>query len=213
MYQPAHFSPTDPGAARALMREHPLALLVWSDAAGALHADPVPMMLDDDGGPHGALRAHVARANPLWQLAAGRPVMAVFQGPQGYITPNWYPSKAENPRTVPTWNYALVQAHGTLQVHEQAAWLLPLVTRLTQRHEASQPHPWQVSDAPDDYISRMLGAIVGIEIPVQRLDTKFKLSQNRSQGDRAGVLAGLAQQGGDENADLARLTRASEPPA
>jgi transcriptional regulator len=205
MYQPRHFAPPDAAGARALVRAHPLATLVWTDAGGALAADPVPMLLLDDGGPQGRLLAHVARANPLWQQAAGRPVLAQFMGPQAYVSPGWYPGKAVDGKVVPTWNYALVQAHGLLQVHDDAAWLHGLVRRLTQTHEAAMPRPWQVEDAPADYIDRMLGAIVGIELQIDRLDAKFKLSQNQPEPNRAGVLDGLAQRDAPGDAALRSL--------
>lgn len=189
MYLPAHFAQTDPAALQGLMRAHPLATLVSITAEG-LTADHVPLEFDASAGEHGELRGHVARANPLWQRA-GQPVLAVFSGPQVYVTPNWYPSKATTHKVVPTWNYAVVHAHGTLHAEPDAPWLHALVTRLTQAHEAAQPAPWAVADAPDDYVQQMLRAIVGIRIPVARLVGKWKVSQNRSQADRDGVTAGL----------------------
>jgi transcriptional regulator len=133
----------------------------------------------------------VARANPLWQHADGQPVLAVFRGPQAYITPSWYPSKASTHKVVPTWNYTVVHAHGTLRAVQDAPWVHELVSRLTGAHETGRAAPWAVSDAPDDYVQQMLRAIVGIEIPVARLVGKWKVSQNRSAADRAGVVAGL----------------------
>ena len=148
----------------------------------------------------GTLRGHVARANPVWREAAGAQVLAAFQGPQAYITPSWYPSKAASAKVVPTWNYAVVHARGTLRVTEDAAWLRALVGRLTDVHEASRAHRWQVDDAPADYIEQMLRAIVGIEIEITSLQGKWKVSQNRSAADRAGVAAGL----GSIDSDAAR---------
>ncbi len=167
-----------------LIRAAPLATLIRGGPE--LSADAIPLELDGD-----RLLGHVARANPLWREADGQPVLAVFHGASAYITPSWYASKAEHGRVVPTWNYAMVQAHGTLRAIEDTAWIEAFVTRLTKRHEAPFSAPWQVSDAPADYVQKMLKAIVGIEIAVTRLEGKFKLSQNRSPEDRAGVSRGL----------------------
>jgi transcriptional regulator len=189
MYRPSHFEQHDAAALHALMREHPLATLVTQQAEG-ITADAIP--LEYVAASH-TLRGHVARANPLWRVAAGRPVLAVFNGPQAYITPSWYPSKATTHKVVPTWNYTLVHAHGVLRAVEDAPWLHALVTGLTAQHEAPRAQPWAVADAPDEYVQQMLRAIVGIEIPVDRLIGKWKISQNRSDADRLGVAAGLAE--------------------
>lgn len=192
MYAPRHFEETRPEVLHELVRTHPLGLLVTQDAGDELSANPVPFLLEHDAAGRAVLRAHVARANPVWQ-AARRDVdsLVVFQGPQAYISPGWYATKAEHGKVVPTWNYVMVQARGRLQVHEDAPWLLSLVTRLTQRHEAALPRPWAVADAPADFIDGMLRAIVGIEIPLDALVGKWKVSQNRSSADREGVAAGL----------------------
>lgn len=195
MYIPKHFLQTDAPQLHALMQAHPLATLVSTGADGPC-ADLIPLELDATAGPHGTLRGHVARANPLWQQAAGRPVLALFHGPQAYITPSWYATKAQTHKVVPTWNYTVVQAEGTLEVVEDAPWLHALVSRLTAHQEAPLPHPWAVSDAPDDYVQAMLRGIVGIQIPLTRLVGKWKISQNRSAEDRAGVARGLALAGG-----------------
>ncbi len=189
MYLPKHFEQTDPAALISLMAAHPLATLVSLRAPG-LTADHIPLKYDSAA--H-CLRGQVARANPLWREAAGQNLLAIFQGPQSYISPNLYPSKAQTHKVVPTWNYAVVHVHGPLQVIEDAPWLHALVSRLTDHHERSQPDAWAVGDAPAEYVQQMLRAIVGIEIPVQRWLGKFKLSQNRSQADREGVIRGLAQ--------------------
>ena len=194
MYLPKHFEQPDPAALEKLMRDHPLATLVSSGPDG-LTADHIPLEFDVTTQ---TLRGHVARANPVWRVAAGAPVLAVFQGPQAYVSPNWYPAKAATHKAVPTWNYAVAHAHGTLQVHEDAPWLHALVSRLTQHHESAQPKPWAVTDAPDDYIQQMLRAIVGISIPVQRLVGKYKLHQNHPADNHAGVVKGLRQ--GEANA-------------
>ena len=189
MYQPAHFVEDDPEILLAAMRAMPLATLIHA-ARGELSADPLPMEVERVGDGW-RLTAHVARANPLWREADGQPVLVVFQGPQAYVSPNWYPSKAEHGKMVPTWNYAVVQVHGRLRAIDDAAWVQAFVTRLTERHEAGRDQPWHVSDAPADYIAATARAIVGIEIEVARVEGKFKLSQNRSAADRAGVVAGL----------------------
>jgi transcriptional regulator len=188
MYLPRHFAQEDPAQLQALMAAYPLATLVSSGPDG-LTADHLP--LEYDAGTS-TLRGHVARANPLWQHARGQAVLAVFGGPQGYVSPSWYASKAEHHQVVPTWNYAVVHAHGPLTAVQDAPWLHALVSRLTAHHESPRPQPWAVTDAPDDYVQQMLRAIVGIEICVERLLGKWKLSQNRSAADRQGVAAAVA---------------------
>jgi len=205
MYSPRHFEETRPEVLHALVRTHPLGLLITQDTDGGLAANPVPFLLEHGDAGRAVLRAHVARANPVWQ-AARRDVasLVVFQGPQAYVSPGWYPSKAEHGKVVPTWNYVMVQARGRLQVHEDPAWLLSLVTRLTQRHEAALPAPWAVADAPADFVDGMLRAIVGIEIPLDALTGKWKVSQNRSAADRGGVADGLRAVGGDEAVNMSK---------
>jgi transcriptional regulator len=196
MYLPAHFQETRITVLHELIRAHPLAMLVTLDAGG-LAANHIPMEIDATAGELGTLRGHVARANPVWR--SHRPdveAMAVFQGANSYISPAHYATKASSGKVVPTWNYATVHAHGTLRVIEDVAWLRRFVERLTDRHESERPReageaPWKVSDAPDAYIDTLLKAIVGIEIPLTRLDGKWKVSQNRPAEDRAGVVAGL----------------------
>jgi transcriptional regulator len=196
MYLPQHFQETRPDVLHELIRAQPLGLLVTLNDAG-LQANPVPFILDPDpaGGP-GILRAHCARANPLWrETHGGVDALVVFQGPQAYVSPNWYPSKAEHGKAVPTWNYVMVQARGPLRAIDDAAWVRAFVTRLTTRHEAVQANPWAVTDAPPDYIETMTRAIVGIEITLTALTGKWKVSQNRSPADRAGVAKGLRAAG------------------
>jgi len=161
--------------------------------------------------PCGTLRGHVARANPVWRHAAGQEVLAIFHGPQTYVTPSWYPSKHETGQVVPTWNYAVVHAHGVLRVHDDREWLRTLVTRLTDRQESAMAQPWRVDDAPAEYLERMLGAIVGIEIPVTRLDGKWKVSQNRNDADRDGVAEGLSLQEGADAQAMAALVAGKRP--
>ena len=200
MYLPPHFEQHDPAVLHALMREHPLAALVSLGEDG-LTADHLPLEFDATAGEHGTLFGHVARANPLWRVAAGAPVLAVFGGPQAYVSPSWYPSKAATHKVVPTWNYTVVHAHGVLEAVEDSPWLRALVGRLTDHFEAPRPVPWSVGDAPADYVQQMLRAIVGIRIPLTRLVGKWKVSQNRSEADRLGVADGL---GADPMAALVR---------
>jgi len=208
MYIPRQFEESRPELLHALVQAHPFGLLVTQDADGLLSANPMPFLLEHDEAGQPVLRAHVARANPVWQ-AARRDVdaLVVFQGPQAYISPGWYVSKAEHGKVVPTWNYLMVQARGRLQVHEDHAWLLSLLTRLTQRHEAGLPAPWAVSDAPPGYVEGLLRALVGLEIPVSALVGKWKASQNRSDADREGVAAGLRALGGDEAVNMSNWVR------
>ena len=200
MYLPSHFEESRPEVLHELVRTHPLGLLITVGPAG-LQANPVPFMLDAGAAGEGdansapVLRAHVARANPVWREArTDVESLVVFQGPQTYISPSLYPSKAATGKVVPTWNYVMVQARGTLRVVDEAPWLHALVTRLTDKHEAARAEPWAVSDAPDDYVQTMLRAIVGIEITLSALTGKWKVSQNRNQADRDGVAAGLQEQ-------------------
>ena len=197
MYLPAHFEEKRPALLHEFVRAHPLGLLVTHAAGDELRADTIPFLLDADpaGGP-GILRGHVARANALWrETRTDADSLVVFQGPQAYISPSFYPSKAEHGKVVPTWNYVMVQARGRLRAIEDAAWLHAFVTRLTERHESQRARPWAVSDAPADYIATMLGAIVGIEIVLSALTGKWKVSENRSAADRAGVVQGLREEG------------------
>lgn len=213
MYLPPHFEQHDPAALHALMRGHPLAALVSSGPDG-LTADHLPLEFDPTAGEHGTLFGHVARANPLWRVAAGTPVLALFSGPQAYVSPSWYPGKASTHKVVPTWNYAVVHAHGVLEAVDDAPWLRTLVGRLTDHHEAARPAPWSVDDAPADYVQQMLRAIVGIRIPVARLVGKWKVSQNRSAADRLGVAAGLmASADADAQGAMADLVRDCAKPA
>ena len=194
MYLPTHFAEQRPEVLHQLIHDHPLGLLITLNDAG-LQANPVPFFLDADpaGGP-GILRAHVARANPLWrETRSDVETLVVFQGAQAYISPSWYPAKAEHGKVVPTWNYVTVQARGTLRAIDDAQWLRAFVSRLTQHHEATQAKPWAVTDAPPDYIDSMLRAIVGIEIVLSSLVGKWKVSQNRGVADRTGVARGLRE--------------------
>jgi len=199
MYLPSHFEESRPHVLRAFVASHPLGLLVTQNRAGGIDANSVPFFLDapDDATP-GVLRAHVARANPVWQEARDDvDALVVFQGPHGYVSPAWYPSKAEHGKVVPTWNYVMVQARGRLRAIDDKAWLRAFVTRLTDHHETGRSAPWAVSDAPAEFIEATLGAIVGIEIALSSLVGKWKVSQNRAAADRAGVVDGLLRERDD----------------
>ncbi len=217
MYVPAHFAESRPEVLQQLMREHPFGLLVTQDAHGVV-ANSVPFVYDaGEGTGAGVLRTHVARANPVWRDARGDvDSLVVFEGAQAYVSPAWYPSKAEHGKAVPTWNYVMVQASGRLRAIDDAEWLRAFVSRLTDRHEAtrvqqaastaaSAPPAWAVTDAPADYVDSMLRAIVGIEIEVTALVGKWKVSQNRPAADRDGVVRGLASVPGSEAAAMAAL--------
>lgn len=191
MYLPSHFEESRPEVLHALMAEFPMAIVVALTDAG-LSANPLPLMFDAHAGPAGTLRGHVARANPLWREArTDVEALAIFQGPQAYVSPGWYPSKQEHGKAVPTWNYVVVQARGHLRFIDDAAWLRDFVGALSARHEAGRSEPWKLEDAPQDYIAQTLKAIVGFELELTSLSGKWKVSQNRPAADRAGVAAGL----------------------
>jgi transcriptional regulator len=196
MYTPKHFVENRIEALHGLIRAYPFATLV-TRAADGLTANHLPFELVGE-----VLHGHVARGNELARLD-GAEVLLVFQGPDGYISPNWYPSKHETGREVPTWNYAVVHVHGRLRVIDDATWLRRLLETLTDHHEAGQPQPWKISDAPDDHIETSLRAIVGLEVSIDRIEGKFKLSQNHPARNRAGVIAGLRERDGDGDAELA----------
>lgn len=206
MYVPGHFAESRGEVMAALMRAHPFATLVTMSVDG-LAATHIPLEYDPLPAPFGTLRGHVARANPVWREAGTNQALAIFQGPHSYISPAWYPSKLESGKAVPTWNYAVVHAHGPLRFFDDRQQLHDLVETLTKRHEHGRPHPWQVSDAPEDYIEKMLKAIVGIEMPVARLVGKWKVSQNRSIEDRTGTINGLNAERGIHATDMANLIK------
>jgi transcriptional regulator len=207
MYVPRHFAETRVDVLHDLIRRYPLGTLVVGASHG-LEATHVPFEIDAQPAPFGTLRCHVARANPIWQqLTADLPVLVVFQGEQSYVSPSWYASKQENGKVVPTWNYAAVHAYGTAKAVQDAAWLRQMVEDLTNRHEHGRADPWHVSDAPAEYVEKLLGAIVGIEIPVTQLIGKWKMSQNRPVADRQGVVAGLERDGTPAEADVAALVK------
>jgi len=198
MYIPTHFAVSDPAVLHRIIREHPLGMLV-RQGTDSLDADHIPFEFNPATGPLGTLTAHVARANPLWQqCVTGSPVMVVFRGAEAFISPSWYPSKHESHRQVPTWNYEVVHAHGTLTVHDDERFVRGLVARLTRQHEASEPRPWKMSDSPPEYIDAMLRNIVGIEVALTSLVGKSKLSQNREVRDRLNAAEVLGERGRTE---------------
>jgi transcriptional regulator len=195
MYQPPAFREDRLEVLHALIEAHRLGTLVTHGPEG-LVANLVPFTLDRNRGEFGVLRAHLARANEQQAaLTAGAEALVIFQGAESYITPSWYASKAEHGKVVPTWNYVVVQARGRPQVITNPAWLRTQIGELTQSQEASRSHPWAVGDAPPAYIDAQMKGIFGIEIPIIRLEGKWKASQNRPQADRAGVVEGLRQDG------------------
>jgi transcriptional regulator len=178
---------------RALIVSQPLGTLVTLGASG-LFASHIPMVLEDDGSEFGVLKGHISRANTQWRdFVPTVDALAIFAGHQHYISPNWYPGKLEHGKEVPTWNYAVVHAYGSLRVIEDEHWLLTFLNRLTNIHEAGSPVPWKVSDAPADFIKSLLNGIIGLELPIQRLEGKWKVSQNRTERERSGVINGLAK--------------------
>ena len=202
MYLPPHFAESRPEVLHQLIRDYPLAALVTQGAAG-LDANHLPLQLSQGLDGAVTLCGHLARANPLVaELAAGGEALAIFQGPQAYVTPAWYPTKAEHGRVVPTWNYAVVHAHGMARVIDDAAWVRAQVEALTEAQEAGRPTPWAVADAPADYLERLGQAIVGIELRVLRLEGKWKVSQNQPPLNQSGVVRGLRDDGQEALAAL-----------
>lgn len=191
MYIPRHNEETRLSVMRALIVAQPLATLVTVGASG-LFASHVPMLLEDDGSEFGVLKCHISRANTQWRdYAPTVDALAIFTGHQHYITPTWYPGTKEHGKEVPTWNYVVVHAYGPLKVIQDQQWLLTNVEKLTNIHEAGSPVPWKVSDAPEDFIRSQLKGIVGLEVPIRRIEGKWKVSQNRTESERNGVIEGL----------------------
>lgn len=205
MYTPSQFDETRLDVLHALMRAKPLATLVTLHESEIV-ADLIPVQALSDPPPLGILRGHIARANPLWrEHPVERQALAIFQGPQVYISPSLYPTKKISGEVVPTWDYVIVQAYGTLRFIHDAEWLLGLVSSLTDRHEALRSVPWKVQDAPASYVRKMLGAIVGFELTVTKLTGKWKISQNRNAADREGVIGGLQAAGDPDSKAVADL--------
>ena len=200
MYVPDHFREDRIDVLLDAVRRIGFAALITTNANGGLEANHLPMLLQDaDGSP--VLRGHVARANPVWKKGEGE-ALAIFLGPHAYVSPNWYPSKAETGKAVPTWNYLTVHAKGAIRWMQDADWLKSHVGELSAAHEAGRPQPWSIADAPAGYIDSMVRGIVGFELTVAKLEGKWKLSQNRDAADYVGAREGLAQDGHD---DVARL--------
>lgn len=211
MYIPKHFEETRIEVLHELMRTHSLATLVTS-TIGGLTANHLPLLIEPGEGPFGVLRGHVARANPLWREYSPQvEALVIFQGPQTYITPSWFATKRETAKAVPTWNYVVAHAYGPLKILDDRDWLRGHVTALTNKNEAGRAEPWQVSDAPTDYIERLLQEIVGIEIAITRIAGKWKVSQNRPAKDKQGIVDGLTQDGDETALAMAELVRTKLP--
>ncbi len=210
MYVPAHFAP-GPAQVDELLRNHGAADLVTMTERGLvatmLPFIYVPSAGEPSAGRHGALHGHLARNNDQWKLAAAGESLAIVRGPDAYITPGWYASKAEHGRVVPTWNYVTAHVYGRFVVHDDPAWTEDLVRRLTAKHEAYRDHPWSVDDAPRPFIEGQLRAIVGVELEITRIEAKAKLSQNRPPADVDGVIAGLRDRGDTGSADAVERAR------
>jgi transcriptional regulator len=213
MYQPAHgrFAVAQPGDLLAELAAVVPATLV-TQAAGGLRASILPMLFDADDGEHGMLRGHLARGNPQWrEIDPGVEALAIFDGPDAYVSPAWYEEKRRTGKVVPTWNYTTVIVHGTIELRHEPAWLLPHVRRLVDRHESGRLDPWSLADVPDGYAEIQVKAIVGLELRISRIEAKRKLSQNRSAEDVEGVVAGLAAGTPRERAVAADMRRNGEP--
>jgi transcriptional regulator len=205
MYIPAHFAP-DKALVDELLRNHGAADLVTATEQG-LVATLLPFIYVPSQRPHGALHGHLARNNDQWRLAPAGEALVIVRGPDAYITPGWYASKAENGRVVPTWNYVTAHVYGRFVVHDDPVWTEDLVRRLTAKHEAYRDHPWSPDDAPRNFIEGQLRAIVGVELEITRIEAKAKLSQNRPPADVEGVIAGLRARGDKESADAVERAR------
>jgi transcriptional regulator len=188
-----------------LIESHPLASLVTMGQSG-LFASHLPMVLERGTGTHGLLKGHLSRANKQWRdFLPAVEALAIFSGPEHYITPSWYVEKEETGKVVPTWNYAVVHVYGSLKAIEDPAWLIEHLNALTTVHESTLPAPWQVSDAPADYVKSLLNGIVGLELPIERIEGKWKASQNRSERDRTGIIEGLEELGTAESLAMKAL--------
>lgn len=205
MYQPSQFQLNDSEALRQAIDQAPFATLITQSQEGGLTADHLPLLFDPGDGPaSGTLRGHIARGNPLARErgngAEAISALAIFHGPQAYITPSWYPAKREHGRVVPTWNYQVVHAHGRLRLIDDPEWLQGIVGRLTQRFERDRPSPWSIDDAPSDYIAGMCRAIIGVELTIERLEGKRKASQHKPLEERESILRGLRDETGYDDA-------------
>ena len=211
MYIPKHFDEPRTEVLHELMRSRSLATLVTLSGAGIV-ANHIPLLLSDASAPLGTLCGHVSRANALWQDFDPKvEALAIFAGPDTYVTPSWYPTKNETGRAVPTWNYVVAHAYGTLRVIEDRAWLRAHVEELTRHKESPRKEPWKVSDAPEDYIERLLSGIVGLEMTLTRIEGKWKVSQNQPDINRDGVVRGLEEIGDDTSLAMAQLVKERGP--
>jgi transcriptional regulator len=207
MYNPSQFQETRLDVLHGLIRSKPLATLVTLTPDG-LVANHIPLFLRVDGTPCGTLVGHVARSNPLWHATdTATQILAIFQGPHAYISPSWYATKQEHGKVVPTWNYAVVHAKGTLRAIDDPVWVRAQLQDLTRHQEAAFAKPWAVDDAPREYTDKLLAALVGIEIPISQLSGKWKVSQNQPPVNQVGVVQGLADGGGDEAGAMADLVK------
>lgn len=205
MYVPSHFEESRIEVLHELVRERPLATLVTLTSAG-IEANHIPLHLSAEAGRFGTLRGHVARANPFWRdIAANVEALAIFRGPDSYISPSWYATKREHGKVVPTWNYAVVHAWGELRIIDDPAWVMGQLQALTGQQEASFAEPWAVADAPREFTGKLIESIVGIEIVISRLTGKWKVSQNQPAGNQAGVVRGLRERGSSSAAEMADL--------
>jgi transcriptional regulator len=203
MYVPQMFEENRVEILHDLIRKNPFGTLVTLNEDG-WSADHVPFLVEPAPEPYGVLHAHVARANPVWRNLSSKPdVLAIFQGPQAYVSPSWYVTKQETGMVVPTWNYAIVHAHGTLEAIDDPAWLRAFLHKLTNTHEAANAKPWSIADAPQHYIETQLRAIVGVKLTIKRLVGKWKMSQNRPAQDRLSVIQKFSAQGRDSSSAMA----------
>ncbi len=211
MYIPGHFAGPGVEIVHDLMRARPLATLVTLSPIG-LNANHIPLHLSPEPGPFGTLRGHVARANKVWQeVNNDSESLAIFQGPEAYISPSWYPTKAETGKVVPTWNYVVAHAYGTLRVIEDPVWIRAHLEQLTAHNEASFPESWKLDDAPADFTEKLIRAVVGVEMVITRLDAKWKTSQNQPARNQAGVVNGLRERGDSDAVDMADLIEGINP--
>ena len=214
MYIPAHFKPDEATVLALLDQQGAADLVTWTSEG--LMATMLPFLYDRPGsrrdtGELGSLVGHVARNNAQWRVPALGPALAIVRGPDAYISPSWYATKREHGRVVPTWNYVTAHVYGRLVIHDDVAWLEALVRRLTVHYESGRDHPWSVDDAPPEYVAGQLRAIVGVEVLIERIEAKAKLSQNRSRADIDGVIAGLDEAGRPAIADAMRRIQVPQP--
>jgi transcriptional regulator len=211
MYIPKQFEVTDLSTLHKLISDHPLGTWV-TIADGNLEANHIPFVIDVGNGPLGTLQCHVARSNPVWQTISHQlPSLVIFSGPNAYVSPTWYPSKSEHGRVVPTWNYAVVHVSGRPRVVDEPKWILEHVSLLTETHESRRANPWSVKDAPESFLNGLTQAIVGIEISIDSIKGKWKVSQNRSEADRDGVALALSHQSNSAAKEMAELVERHSP--